>query len=33
MAAPAAVRIRHELQTRLVRSRARTDEIFSLIRE
>jgi len=33
MAAPAAVRIRHDLQTRLVRSRARTDEIFSLIRE
>ena len=33
MAAPAAVRIRHDLQTRLVRSRARTDEIFSLVRE
>ena len=33
MGAPAAVRIRHDLQTRLVRSRARTDEIFSLIRE
>src|SRR5579871_42448 len=33
MAAPAAVRIRHDLQTRLVQSRARTDEIFSLIRE
>src|SRR5438445_11310616 len=33
MGAPAAVRIRHDLQTRLIRSRARTDEIFSLIRE
>jgi gamma-glutamyl hercynylcysteine S-oxide synthase len=33
MGAPAAVRIRHDLQTRLVRARARTDEIFSLIRE
>jgi len=33
MGAPAAVRIRHDLQTRLVRSRAATDEIFSLIRE
>ena len=33
MGAPAAVRIRHDLQTRLVRARARTDEIFPLIRE
>ena len=33
MGAPAAVRIRHDLQTRLVRSRARTDEIFSIVRE
>src|SRR5215470_11154776 len=33
MGAPAAVRIRHDLQNRLARSRERTDEIFSLIRE
>src|SRR5215831_8161445 len=33
MGAPAAARIRHDLQTLLVRARARTDEIFSLIRE
>ncbi|GAC1635862.1 MAG: ergothioneine biosynthesis protein EgtB [Candidatus Acidiferrum sp.] len=33
MGAPAAVRIRHDLQTRLVSSRARTDELFALVRE
>src|SRR5215467_11371307 len=33
MGAPAAVRIRHDLQTRLVHSRSRTDELFSLIHE
>lgn len=32
MGAPAAVRIRHDLQTRLLQARSRTDEIFSLIR-
>src|SRR5689334_8587283 len=33
MGAPAAVRIRHDLQTRLLQARSRTDEIFSLVRE
>ena len=33
MGAPAAVRIRHDLQTRLLQARLRTDEIFPLIRE
>ncbi|HWZ97634.1 MAG TPA: SUMF1/EgtB/PvdO family nonheme iron enzyme [Candidatus Dormibacteraeota bacterium] len=33
MGAPAAVRIRHDLQTRLLQARSRTDEIFSLIKE
>jgi len=33
MGAPAAVRIRHDLQTRLFQARTRTDEIFALIRE
>jgi gamma-glutamyl hercynylcysteine S-oxide synthase len=32
MGAPAAVRIRHDLQARLLQARTRTDEIFSLIR-
>src|SRR5882672_10403414 len=33
MGAPAAVRIRHDLQTRLLQARLRTDEIFPLIHE
>ena len=32
MGAPAAARIRHDLQTRLLQARSRTDEIFALIR-
>jgi iron(II)-dependent oxidoreductase len=33
MGAPATVRIRHDLQTRLLHARSRTDEVFSVIRE
>ena len=33
MGAPAVVRIRHDVQTRLLQARSRTDEIFQLIRE
>ena len=33
MGAPAAVRIRHDLHTRLVNARARTDEVFRVVRE